>query len=231
MVHIREQTTAPLLDVFSSDEVLANQWATSCSQVYQARVDAFFNVTCPDMGKGDALYPCNITGDFPVVLKSQWQPRGILPGTPQLNPQPSPPAVVVKGINPPPQEDCTEMSLSYPDWLLQDFVYVPSELSKTDPQSARMSFLLTSRAIDYQVSCQLAEGTRNPLDYPDIICSNKAIPNSRPDRFNSQPVIGGQYDHYSRWLRVEQNWTCGDVMGRHSYVQCLRLRLLLLCFH
>lgn len=181
----------------------------SYPQVYQSRAEVFFNVTCPDQGIREIDYPCDVATQFPVVVNAQWQPTGSLPGTPRLRPRPNPQIPIQEGLNPPPKEDCTEMSLTHPEWELSELYYSP-ETVPWEYTTARLNFSLWSRATGAQVTCRF-EGESTNIEGSLLIalCS----PQSR--HFESRSVFVTRFRGSDKWLYVQEDWVCGDVQGLH----------------
>lgn len=176
----------------------------SYPQAYQSRVEVFFNVTCPDRDTAQVDQPCDVSAtQLPVIVKAEWQPTGPLRGTPRLVPRSSPPAPIMVGLNPPPDKDCTDISLTHPDWELSDFFYVP--------QAAQLSLTLSSRPTGARVSCQFGgENTIVDNESFDLVCSPE------PDQFASRSQFTVKYAGMNQELYIQEDWVCGDIHGLYS---------------
>ena len=187
---------------------------------YQASAETFLDVTCPAIGWRSQPEACTIKTQLPVRAKARWLPRGTLyPNTPMLAPKPSP-SVTPKGLDPPPARDCTDVSLTYPDWFLHDFTYVQPTVAN-DPETASLNFSLTSRATGVRVHCYWGKAvgvTGRDHKVGDYFMWPGCDPEgTEPDPFRSQTVYTMGYNRDSRTLSVRQEWVCGDTSGRYLY--------------
>ena len=202
-----------MLNKSSQDPVRIDQYwycdikNQSYPQVYQSKVEVFFNVTCPDRGTSHIDYPCDVSTHLPVIVNAQWQPTGALPGTPQLVPRPSPPVPATDGLDPPPDKDCTEISFAHPDWQLSDFSYT-AETAYWEYETARLNLTLSSRATGTDVLCQFG-GENTDVDGDQLI----PVCSSENQQLESYSLFTLRFRGRDRWLYIQQDWVCGDVQG------------------
>jgi hypothetical protein len=163
-------------------------------------------------------HACEITTPLPLTTPARWTPPTYPAAPAQLVPRPSPP-YVSQGMNPPPERDCTDMSLTHPDWTIDDAVYVPGP-SSNDVSDTNFSLKLTSRATSVRVLCQFggnATGT-GAATVMRLSCSQAGLNQSAPDLFRSQPVFALEYRPNEKSIRIQHDWVCGDTEGKHVYV-------------
>jgi len=156
-------------------------------------------------------------------MNSTWIPRGTPhPGTRKLESRPySPPTS--KGISPPPARDCTDMSLTFPDWTLHDLVY--KRPTTSDKTAASLNLSLTSRATDVRIRCQWGVGI-NVTESWDTTNEQVIVPackpeSDAPDPLHSNSTFQLWYRTVSGTLYIRQDWTCGDTAGAYSCVPYL----------
>jgi len=100
-----------------------------------------------------------------------------------------------------PTQDCTAMSLSYPDWVVEDgATYVPSS-SKASLDTTMFNVTVTSRATGITNYC-VWNGARQWL-------TCRPLAGALQDA--SQTSFQIYFNVDSRELSINQNWTCGDT--------------------
>jgi len=180
-------------------------------QVYQSRADMIVDVTCPFQGTIGVEHFCTISNQLPMTVKSQWQPTGALPGTRRLVPRLES-GTGSGGLYPPPSRDCTEVSLTHPDWVLSEFTYTPG-IDPEKYETAIVTFSLEGRASGTRVTCGYGgkDGTAAEGELLILACS----PHQNAS-LESHSRLAVKFHSHDRWLSIQEDWTCGDTKGLHS---------------
>ena len=180
----------------------------SFPQVYQSRAQLSLpNITCPGHASSGVTVPCTVP-QLPLTAKAQWQPAGPLPGTPQLQPRPSPPPRT-SGLDPRPSEDCTAVSLAHPDWTVSDLAYKP----KTENDRAPMlTFSLASRAFGANVTCEYVQQDQTTEQLQTPAC----VPQPNSNLETSRSKLALRFRPLDQRLFVQEDWICGDTKGTYS---------------
>ncbi|KAK0619640.1 hypothetical protein B0T14DRAFT_603396 [Immersiella caudata] len=182
----------------------------SYPEVYQSRASVYLgNFTCPLQGQRSVDYPCNVSSTSPITVKGEWYGRGALPRTPQLAPRPSPPPPPARGLSPPPAKDCTELSLTHPEWGLNSFSALPA-IRPGEERTARVNLTITSRASGVRAECKFDENSKNDLGTLYLDCT------LRPSNPESRSKFTILYYETFRRLSIEEEWVCGDTNGQYS---------------
>jgi len=188
-------------------------------EVYQSRAEFKLNVTCPAEVQQDGLdtVPCNVTTELPVRATAQWTPRGTpYPGTSQIELKPIS-GDARRGLNPTPSRDCTDLSLTYPDWTLHDFTY--TKFVSNDPRTAKVDLNLTSRATGIRVRCRWGSdvGVYDTWVIGDYMLEPACV-QDEADTLRSNSTFLIRFNRATRAFTIRQSWVCGDVSGAASYV-------------
>ncbi|KAM7187579.1 hypothetical protein V8F33_011135 [Rhypophila sp. PSN 637] len=165
--------------------------------VFQASASPQLNVSCPAVTEDGAIYACNITTSLPLITEAEWTPPTLPSGSAKLVPRPDPP-YVPQGLDPPPEQDCTDMSLTHPDWTVE----MTSETSS-------LNLTITSRATKVQVACQSNSSTGGVTKLSCLLMSGL-------DPFGSRPTFTVEYTPETKSLRIQHDWVCGDSRGTYK---------------
>ncbi|KAM7211352.1 hypothetical protein V8F06_013260 [Rhypophila decipiens] len=165
--------------------------------VFQASASPQLNVSCPAVTEDGAIYACNITTSLPLITEAKWTPPTLPSGSAKLVPRPDPP-YVPQGLDPPPEQDCTDMSLTHPDWTVE----MTSEASS-------LNLTITSRATKVQVACQSNSSTGGVTKLSCLLMSGL-------DPFGSRPTFTVEYTPETKSLRIQHDWVCGDSRGTYK---------------
>ncbi|KAK0648008.1 hypothetical protein B0T16DRAFT_455514 [Cercophora newfieldiana] len=161
-----------------------------------------FNGSCPPQGTTNTPYVCNITTS-PAVNSTLTRPLFSGKTNPLL------PHPVSAPIEDRPQlvptQDCTTMSLSYPNWVVESTTYVPSQ-PKASVNTTIFNVTITSRATGATNFCSWAGSNQW------LTCSPPPGATQDP----SQTLFQAHFNFDSRELSIRQNWTCGDAEGSYS---------------
>lgn len=183
------------------------------SHVYKAFATTRFNGSCPRRGLTDVPYACNITtapsyaSTFtPSVPPDQTLAQGLVPHPLAALPE--------EPFYPPPSRDCTDMSLTYPDWTIEDgAIYVPSP-SRALMNQTTLNFTITSRPTGVQQLCRWG-GRDLELRYGDeLMMACGPLPGAPYDA--SGTLFRVKFTTPNRELEVQQNWTCGSTRGDYK---------------
>lgn len=188
----------------------------SYPQVYQSRLEFFLHVTCPLSGKADHPSTCLVSTPIPLhIANSQWQPTGALPGTSQLVPKITAPVLPSRGLSPPPSKDCSDMSLTHPDWEMSGFSFTPPHLPY-QYETANLSLTLKSRASGARVVCRFGgENMAMDRDWQDVYLPACTPEPAQQADYRSKFTVG--FNLYgSNALAIREEWVCGDTAGRYS---------------
>ncbi|KAK5655527.1 hypothetical protein OQA88_5458 [Cercophora sp. LCS_1] len=182
------------------------------SHVYKAYAGTSFNGSCPKRNATDVPYVCNIT-TLPSYAANFTQSAS-LNVTEILEPRPLTPTPEER-VDPPPARDCTDVSLTYPDWTIEgDTIYVPSP-SRALINQTTLNFTLASRATGISHFCRWGGRNLEVGRYSDelqMVCS--APPGSAYDA--SGTAFRVIFGYSNRELSIAQNWTCGNTKGDYS---------------
>jgi hypothetical protein len=163
-------------------------------------------------------YVCNMTTPLPVTINARWMPP-TLPSA-QLVPRPmmTPNTNASRGLNPPPVQDCTDMSFTHPDWVLDNVVYVSGQQPmRPNIKTSSFNFTLTSRVTGVRMLCQWEGALGDETFVADkglmlLACSSSQ---GGPDLFRSRDKVVSEYSMALRQLRIRHEWICGDIQGSH----------------
>jgi len=150
--------------------------ASAYPHVYKAYVGTAFNGSCQGRNmnttRTDVPYACNIT-TLPSYAANFTQSLSLTANvTGALVPRPLVP-VPEERSDPPPARDCTDMSLTYPDWTIEgDMVYVPSP-SRAPINQTTLNFTITSRATGVSHFCRWGGRNVEVQNYDELqmVCS------------------------------------------------------------
>ncbi|KAK3389844.1 hypothetical protein B0H63DRAFT_519079 [Podospora didyma] len=175
--------------------------------LYQASADPglLLEAHCPANVTDDGIkHACNVTTPLPAAVTAKWRPPTRPTGKAELIPRPDSPYVSQGGLNPPPAEDCSDMSLTHPDWTVEDAVYTTGNLK----------FSLTSRATKVRAVCQtdISNSTAAALK---LSCSQPGG-GFTEDQYRSQPVFTVEYKTDNKSLSIRHDWVCGDTGGKYK---------------
>lgn len=171
-----------------------------------------FNGSCPSQQTPNTTYACDVTTS--PGMTSSLTPKWLRNQTESLIPHPlTSPAE--ERVDLPPTRDCTDMSLTYPDWVVDNAIYVPN-LPKTSINTTMLNFTITSRATGAQQFCSWGgnntEVIRENMDLMPLRC--RPLPGALEDP--SQSSFGAGFWSKSRELLVRQSWICGNIGGTYS---------------
>ncbi|KAK3348678.1 hypothetical protein B0T25DRAFT_608834 [Lasiosphaeria hispida] len=182
--------------------------------VYRAIAGASkFNGSCPLRQAANTPYVCNATTT--PGMTSRLTPRWLSNHTEPLVPHPltSPPE---ERVELPPPRDCTDMSLTYPDWVIEEgATYVPS-LPKTSINTTTLNFTITSRPTGTQHFCFWGGNNTEIIPQNMDLMVLRCRPLSGAPLDPSSSWFGVGFWSKSRELLVEQSWSCGDTRGTFS---------------
>ena len=201
----------------------------SYPQVYQSRLEFFLDVTCPLSGKAAHLSTCLVSTTLPLRIgNSQWQPTGALPRTSQLIPNITAHVLSGRGLSPPPSHDCSDLSLTHPDWEISDFSFTPPN-SQYQYETANLGLTLRSRASGARVVCHFGgENLSMDKEWQDVYLPACTPEPAQQVDYRSNFTVG--FNLYgSNALTIREEWVCGDTAGTYSWVHFL-LPLFLLEF-
>ncbi|KAK0618915.1 hypothetical protein B0T14DRAFT_584163 [Immersiella caudata] len=185
---------------------------------YQAHAEVSVDVTCPQVGSRNSAAPCNVTQKV-ASAKAQWVPRGTLfPGTKQLERRSTTPPSN-KGIDPPPSRDCSDVSLSYPDWTIQELTYKEPESWSNATATASFNMSLTHRPTGVRMRCQWGAdvGVTEIWTAVSTLVMVTLCKTEGADSLNSSSSLKAIFDTSAKELSLEQRWKCGDAAGLPLY--------------
>ena len=157
---------------------------------------------------------------LPVTVNAKWT----LPTLPsnRLVPRPTRPSDTntSRGLDPAPAEDCTDISFTHPDWVLDDIFYIPGpKPTKPDVKTTSLNFTVASRATGAQAHCRWEGALKDHMFSSDrgvmvLVCSSS--PQNISNAFRSRDNFTADYYMDGRELTLRQDWTCGDTQGKYS---------------
>jgi len=209
-----QQQTLVRIRVFGASNIAAKsvltvlqEWYCPFSNVYptyfQATGGAEVTIGCPVGKEGSdmATSQCDVLTSSPIKIDAKWIPPGPAKMERQLIPHPDPLPTPLLG--PAPSKECTELSVSHPDWTVEDLVYVP------DSDSSLM-VTLNSRALEgLRFVCQ-SSGKTAAQSAITLSCTRDA---GQTDAFNSSSVFSLEYNPGAKNLRIQRDCLCGDTKG------------------
>jgi len=153
-------------------------------------------------------------------MKAQWTPGGTLfPGTHHLERRPTTPPQA-KAISPPPPQDCTELSFSYPDWTVHDLTYVQPVSWDNAAATASFNTSISHRPTGVRWRCQwgaeagVTERWAFVSEYYMLpVCKIEGV-----DPLNSNSSLLVRFNANTKSITVDQSWRCGDTAGTYSCV-------------
>jgi len=193
----------------------------SQSLIYEAEARVSFNASCPLLStnlKPESTTVCNITnGSFPAAVRATWRPpvhsTGLIPRPVAARAHSDHPSTA-------PSKDCTDMSFTHPDLVIDDFYYVPSASSSEWNMTAQdFNFTMTNYATGTRSLCQTKHAFSHVQRGVDVDCSTILTPQNDAFLSHSTPRDGlFLLDSHELW--VGEAWTCSDASGNHSYADC-----------
>lgn len=183
--------------------------------VYRASVTTNTTASCPLRQAGNTSQSCTVS-PATSLKSSYYAPKG--PSTPMqpLIPHPlsSPPEQLAELA---PTWDCTDMSLTYPHWVIEDgATYIPS-LPDAGINTTVLNFTITSRATRVSHICSWAGGGSNLSPNSSRVSLNMTcspLPGAPPDP--TKTSFAATFYPANRELAVEQSWICGDTAGTYT---------------
>jgi hypothetical protein len=174
---------------------------------------------CPrqDGMEKDVWHSCYISTQLPLKVDGTWVRIAPLEG--RVRNRPTPTNQTQTPISSPlPALDCTDMSFTHPDWLIENFFYAPQFTSGNTTVQAVINFTATSRATTARIECHWPG--EEPLIVPHTYlsrmdCYMAGFPNGT-DPFQSNSTFDVSFDERSNEMEIRQSWTCGDSEGKHA---------------
>jgi len=185
--------------------VLTN--SVKISFLYQASAHLDLGFTCPEPKVNLEEHACNVTTALPATLHANWT----TPDTPtakQLFPHLLALPARPKGMKPPPARDCTDMSLTYPEYIIDDAQHGRSENQST------LNLNLTSRATGMTVTC--SGNIAQAKSSVDLSCTMLTNTDSGSETLPDDSKLHVKYDLSKTKLEIFHSWTCGDTIGQFS---------------
>ena len=182
---------------------------------YQAGLSADFNASCPLREAANLAYACTVV--TAPSIKTAYTPKWSPNQTEPLVPRPLE-ATPEERPNLAPARDCTDMSLTHPDWVVEDgAIYVPN-LPGTNLTTSTLNFTIASRPTGVQYFCFFGGNNTNVVntgfEYLQLLC--RQPPGSAPDP--SRTSLAARFRPVNRQLSVSQAWICGDPEGSYLCV-------------
>ncbi|KAK3323091.1 hypothetical protein B0H66DRAFT_621269 [Apodospora peruviana] len=175
----------------------------SYPEVAQSRVDIVLDTKFQKNRDNTKTFCPISTSQLPLTVTGQWQPRGSVSAqAKRLQPRPTFPDN--RGFDSPPSKDCTELSLTYPDWSLSDLV----------DDSRSLTFTLAGRSSGSVIRCSVQ--TLSTDEVVAATCSPQDSNSQATRGIGSRSNLTVTFRPGDRGFFIQEDWTCGDTKGLSS---------------
>ena len=195
--------------------------SSSYSRVFKAAVRADIRLACPARN-GSALgerIQCITT--TPGSLRADYTPKYDASLTPPLMPWPFDPPPAEEGLHPAPPRDCTDLSLTHPNVIVEDGVLLelgPQGRGSSNMTGNSLQLTLTSRVTGVSHWCRWGSAWNHTQisGYQNLTLALRCTPPSEapPDPFGS--VFTMEFTPSTGRATIRHRWQCGNVGGTYS---------------
>jgi hypothetical protein len=196
--------------------------SSSYIRVFKATVRTDISLTCPARKEGSApgeRIQC-ITST-PGSLRADYTSKYDAGLTPPLTPWPFDPPPAEKGLHPTPPRDCTDLSLTHPNVIVEDGVLLqlgPQGRAGSNTTGHSLQLTLTSRVTGASHSCRWGSAWNHTqiVGYQNLTLALRCTPPSEapPDPFDS--VFTMEFTPSTGRATISHRWQCGNVEGTYS---------------
>ncbi|KAK1751131.1 hypothetical protein QBC47DRAFT_464326 [Echria macrotheca] len=194
---------------------------SSYPRVFKATVRDDIRLACPARNGSATGERIQCNTKTPGSLRADYTPKYDASLTPVLIPSPFDPPPAEEGLHPAPPRDCTDLSLTHPDVIVEDGVLLqigPQGRSGTNMTGHSLQLNLTSRVTGVSHSCRWGEawnqteisGDRNLT----LVLRCTPPPAAPPDPFGS--VFSMTFAPSTGSATIRHWWQCGDMGGTYS---------------
>lgn len=186
-------------------------------RVYRAVVLMNVNATCPPRTATttNTTSSCRVPVDFPPFTQPSFTLKGPQDPPEPLVQRPSGPPIAEERPNPPAAE-CADVSLTHPNWVVEDIVYFPN-YPRVGADGQTLNLTITSRATGVTQRCYWGwDNVKTEYLWYGLKLACQPLDGAPTDlsRTVFDITFWSEGISYNLWIR--QNWMCGDKKGTYS---------------
>jgi hypothetical protein len=176
----------------------------SSRRMYQTFTKVPIEIQCSFDQATDDSQPCsyNLAGD----VNTTWEPPQVSPLS--LHPRPLANNTYDLTSGPVPSQDCTDLSFTHPDWLVDGLTYIKAQ-NERELTGIRLNFTVTSRVTQAIAFCSLKRKQAEGNKTDQVVQLSCGITGNSANESDS--IFEASFDADQDLLSISQTWTCGEA--------------------